>query len=285
MNTERLAATLTVLLVPLAAAARPHAVISLDRATLRLERGPSLGRRVFPVGVGRWSQAVPRSPVGTWHTGPDPDDRAYYLPARWLPAFHRGHPFLRLEARGRVRSRREHPFGIHGPVTPTLIWGQVSGGCIRMRANDARELYRFAARHPGMPVRIIRGPDRVAGVPVRPDPVGPEVPGCPEAAVGARRLTRIQLGGQVLVHDRTCGGVDHWYALELQGGDVIAVSLAHSGRLRVELYGIRAISTVARGKRGLTFRVPLAPRNRGNRYLRVVATSDVVPYTLQVTGL
>jgi hypothetical protein len=278
-----LAVALTALLVPLAAAARPHAVISLERSTLRLERGPSLGRRVFPVGVGRWSRKGPRSPVGTWLTGPDPGDRAYYLPARWLPAFHRGHPFLRLEVKGRERRRQAHPFGIHGPVTPSLIWGRVSGGCIRMRAADAKELYRFAARHPRMPVRIIRGPDLVAGVPVRPDPVRPDVPGCPEAAVGARRLRQLQLGGSI--HDRTCGGVDHWYALELQGGDVIAVSLTHGGALRAELYGIRAISTVARGVRGFTFRVPLAPRNRGNRYLRVVATSKVVPYTLQVTGM
>lgn len=260
-------------------------MISVEGATLRLE-GKQL-RRVFPVGVGRVEGGRgSRSPVGVWATGPDPSDREFYLETRREPAFHRGHPFLRLTVqRPDRRGGVTHPFGIHGPVTPSLIWGQVSAGCIRMRGRDARALYRFARRHPDLQVRIVAGPDMVGGKRVAPDPRGRRDPRCAEAALGVRRLRRIPLNSQV--HDRVCGGVDHWFAFELKGGDAISVRLLHGGGLRAELYGIRAISTVARGDRGFDFRVPHAPTNRGRRYLRIVSpprASRATPYTLELSG-
>ena len=260
-------------------------MISVEGATLRLE-GKRL-RRVFPVGVGRVEGGRSgRSPVGVWSTGPNPDAKQFYLETRLEPAFHRGHPFLRLTVRRPDRlGAVTHPFGIHGPVTPSLIWGQVSAGCIRMRGGDARALFRFARRHPGLQVRIVAGPDMAGGKRVAPDPRGPRDPRCAEAELGVRRLRRIPLNGQV--HDRVCGGVDHWFAFELKGGDAISVRLLHSGGLRAELYGIRAISTVARGGPGFDFRVPHAPTNRGRRYLRIVAPARVtgpIPYTLELSG-
>ncbi len=271
---------------PCLASPTPRIIISLQNATLRLEKGGEKGRRVFPVSVGRLERGAETTPTGTWHTGPDPRDRELYIPRRKLPAFHRGLPNLRLDLRGKVVDRRpSFPFGLHGPVTPTLIWGRASRGCVRMSARGIRALYRFAARHPSMPVTIIKGPDRVAGGKVAtPDPVSPVVKGCPETSTGARRLTRASVGEGS--HGRICGGVDHWYALELSGGDHLAFSLEHGGGLKLELYGIRGISTVARGKAGFGYRVPLARNNRGDRYLRVVAPRKMgrkaVPYKLMV---
>jgi hypothetical protein len=158
-------------------------------------------------------------------------------------------------------------------VTPTLIWGKVSAGCIRLRPKHIRELFRFARRHPRIRVQIIRGLDRVNGRPVE------------LSEGGVKRLRRLRVGGAV-VHDRVREGVDHWFALELRGGDAITVTLTHKGALRAELYGIRAISTVTNGKYGFSYLVPQVQKNRGNRYLRVVAPRrrTAVPYTLEVSG-
>ena len=267
-------------------APRPHMVISLQNATLRLERGKEGSRQVFPVSVGRLSAGKETTPLGTIHTGPNPRDRELYIPSRKLPAFHRGLPNLRLDLRGekKVQRRPSFPFGLHGPVTPTLIWGRASRGCVRMSARGIRALYKFAAKHPAMPVTIIPGPDQLPGGGVAsPDTVAPGSEDCPEASVGARRLTRLKAGKH---QDRSCGGVDHWYALELSGGDRLELKLAHGGGLSLELYGIRGISAVARGKRGISYKVPLARNNRGDRFVRVVARNKgagVVPYSLEVS--
>jgi hypothetical protein len=266
----------------------PRIVISLDRSTLRLEPGSGKKRRVYPVAVGRRTPGGQKSPLGTWFTGPDPKDRELYLPSRREPAFHRGLPFLRLEIRRRGRRdprRQERPFGIHGPVTPTLIWGTVTAGCIRMRPGHIRDLYRFAVRHPGMPVRVIRGPDRLGGRILEPDPERRARPDCPESALGVRRLRRIRTGRPL--HDRICG-VDHWYALELSGGDLVSVRLIQDGDLRVELFGIRAISAILAGRGGFDYKVPKVTKNRGDRYIRVVAPTGgnaagkPIPYVLKV---
>ena len=265
----------------------PRVVVSLTGCTLRLETGKGQNR-VFPVGVGRLTDRGQEGPLGTLHTGPDPRDRDLYLPRRRLPAFHGGLPYLRLDRRkSSGAGKMFRPFGIHGPVSPTLIWGRVSRGCIRLRPADIRLLYGVAVKHPSMPVTFIRQLDRVGGRPVSPDPVRPPLPGCPEAAAGARKLRRLATGAQI--HDRVCGGVDHWYSIPLQGGDVTSVRLRHGGGLRVELYGIRAISAIASGRRGFVHRIPLAHRNRGDRFVRVVASSGArkrrrfLPYTLSVT--
>lgn len=262
----------------------PRVVISLERQTLRLERGGKGGRVVFPVGLGRWTAAEIRGPRGTLFTGPDPTDRRFYLPKRNEPAFHRGLPFLRLDAPIKTPHGpgRRSLWGIHGPVTPTLVWGRVSAGCVRLQPEALAEVYRVALRHPRMPVTFLRGPDRVGGKLMRPTPRGAAPRTCPEAALGVRRLRRIRPGEPH--RHRVCGGVDHWFALELSGGDLVNVRLEHRGKLRVELYGIRAISSVARGKHGFAYRVPAVHNNRGDRLVRVVAPpGQIWPYTLTVS--
>jgi hypothetical protein len=158
-----------------------------------------------------------------------------------------------------------------------------------MRPDDLQLLYRVAVRHPGMEVRIIDEPDRVGDQTVQVERDARADPRCSEVAVGIRRLERIVTSTPL--HGRICGGVDHWYALELKGGDAVSVRLGHGGDLLVELYGIRAISTVAVGRFGFEHLVPVAHRNRGDRYLRVTTarrgegiSRRFLPYTLEVTA-
>jgi hypothetical protein len=263
------------------ALATPRIVVSIEQATLRIEQ-EGRADQIFPVGVGRDLRSSPSAPT-VMYTGSDPRDRSFYLPARHEPAFHRGLPYLRLDRRtGLAAGLPAHPFAIHGPVTPTLIWGTVSAGCVRMRPPDLARLYRFAIRHPGIKVSFVRGPDP-RGVSTLLTARERDTP-CPDTAIGLRRLRRI--GFDRPQHDRICGGVDHWYAVELRGGEAVTVRLQHGGRLRAELYGMRAISTVAEGQYGFEHRVPHAHRFRGARYLRILASrpaSAALPYTLSLT--
>jgi hypothetical protein len=265
------------------AAPGPQVVVSLESGTLRVETGA--GRRVFPVGVGRLLPDGKEPALGLFYTGPDPRDSRYYLAARHLPAFHRGLPFLRLDRRSGANPELagESLFGIHGPVTPTLIWGRVSAGCIRMQPHHLRWLYRFAVQHPVLQVRVLPGPDLLDGQAVSPPPERAAPADCPEASAGLRRLRRAALGGYL--HDRICGGVDHWYAVELKGGERLRARIQHRGALRVELFGLRGISQVAAGRFGFEHTIPPSYRDRGDRYLRITDTSDgsaAQPYTLEL---
>jgi hypothetical protein len=264
----------------------PMVVISHHGQTLRLQwDDPSVTRRVFPVGLARQAPGQALAPLGTFFTGPAPDDSTFYLSARQVPAFYGGLPFLRLVY---SQGQQRYPFALHGPITPTLIWGPISAGCVRLRPEDLRELYQVAVRYPSMPVTFLAGPDRLEDHPVELDR-RPELSlACPESKWGIRRLSRLGPGHEV--HDRLCGNIDHWYAIELKGGDALSVQVQHAGSLWVELYGPRAISIIAEGRFGLEFSVPCVQRNRADRYLRITARksesakerSAVIPYGLKV---
>lgn len=269
-----------------AGAAGPVAIVSLEGCTMRVETGR--GRRVFPVAVGRLLPDGSEPIKGRFYTGPDPADERFYTVARRAPAYLGGLPFLRLDRRsgGEAGSAAAEPrFGIHGPVTPTLIWGRVSAGCIRMRPQDLQWVFSFARSHPGLEIRILEHLDRVGEQPVAPDRGSPHRPDCPEAGLGLRRLRRAELGEHL--HDRVCGGVDHWWVFELKGGETLRARIQQAGFLRMELYGIRGISTVAAGRFGFDHTVPPADANRGDRYLRVTPgpgarPGAVFPYTMQL---
>jgi len=168
-------------------------------------------------------------------------------------------------------------------VTPTLIWGRVSAGCIRMQPHHLRWLYGFALRHPGLPLRVLPGPDLLDGEAVSPPAERAAPPDCPEAGLGVRRLRRAALGSYL--HDRICGGVDHWWAVELKGGERLRARVQHGGALQVELYGLRGISPVAAGRFGFEHSVPLTYRDRGDRYLRITdggGRAAAHPYTMEL---
>jgi hypothetical protein len=291
-RSRNLALLLTLVAARAAAAPAPKVIVSLEAGTLRVETGE--GRRVFPVGVGRLLPDGKEPALGLFYTGPDPRDSRYYLAARHLPAFHRGLPFLRLDRRSGAPSASRLPtpdselageslFGIHGPVTPTLIWGRVSAGCIRMQPQHLRWLYRFAVRHPALQVRVLPGPDLLEGQAVSPPAERAAPADCPEAGVGLRRLRRAALGGYL--HDRICGGVDHWFAVELKGGERVRARIQHRGALRVELFGLRGISQVAGGRFGFEHTIPPTFRDRGDRYLRITDPGGAAaqPYTLELS--
>ncbi|MCK5800179.1 MAG: L,D-transpeptidase [Deltaproteobacteria bacterium] len=172
-------------------------------------------------------------------------------------------------------------YGLHGPVTPSLIWGAVTAGCVRMRPLDLGRVFAFASKHPGTSIRYTR---EVISLRRRARGSRAAASYCPEATLGVRRLRAVSLGKPL--HDRICGGVDHWFSVVLQGGEIVSVSLQHRGALRLELYGIRAISPVARGTWALRHYVLQKPMNRGARYLRVVAPAHGTwSYTLSVRRL
>lgn len=243
----------------IAADARVTIVVSTSSQTLRVHR-PGQRSLLFPVAVSRQQEP----PTLRW-LGPDPADTRYYQPSRSKPALHGGHPFLRFAGASVT-------LGIHGPVTPSLIWGAVTAGCLRMRSADIRQLYGVARSSPGIRVRFTSAVEAAAGQ-LHQQRCGRHDTH-PTMAPRARRLRQLRLGRNV--RGSACDGVDHWFAVNLQGGDRLTVRLKHRGDLRLELYGIRAISRISRGRFSLNFVVPVARHNRGDRYLRVVAPEQSV---------
>lgn len=243
---------------PLAAApkpADPSAIISLTSATMRLADGT--GRTfIFPVAVGRPGS----TPTGTFRTGTDPRNGADYVDARRDPPVYGGQPFVRLSiGKGIVDGTARRPYGIHGPITPSLIWGAATAGCIRMRPADLKIFYRIAKRHPGMAITLTKEADRPAIAAInKNERLG--------KCAGLRPLHPEPRG---VVQGKLCTGAEQWFSLSLQAEQVLTLELNGDSRLRLELYGIRALTAVAGPVRNLSYRVPKAPKNRGARYIRV----------------
>ena len=274
------------LITTVLAAAGPTIWISHGSSTLRFSREAESGRRhdvVFPVGLNRRGSGK-LQPLGHLRTGANPADRRFFDPQRSAPWFHRGYPFVRLDRQTGWRGKRPlRPYGIHGPITPTLIWGPVSAGCVRMRPADLRRFFTLSRRYPNAKVIAMHARDRRAEAVLSRKGSAKD---CPEATLGVRRLETIGDGAQRV--DRVCGDVDHWYAVQLQRGDHLGVVLHHDGNLALELYGIRAISPVSGGRFSLHHTVPLAQYNRGPRYLRIFVpvarrkTTGTVSYSLHL---
>jgi hypothetical protein len=248
-------------LLPLSAVARPTIEISTSSHVMRVKSG-AVERR-FPVGLGRVLRSRSFEPQRTvWYTGPTASDRAFYISSRRKPAFYGGLPYLRLSPVRLLAGQRDlgyrraanSRYAIHGPVTPSLIWGAVSAGCVRMRAADLHWLYRLLVTHPSVRVAFTRR----AITPAK----GGTLP---------RRLGVLRIGRSV--SGRISKRRDHWFAVWLKGGDLLEAQLDHDGSLGIELYGIRGISSVARGQRGLRFRLPVRVKNSGYRFLRIYSRS------------
>ncbi|MBW2732678.1 MAG: L,D-transpeptidase [Deltaproteobacteria bacterium] len=258
---------------PLGARTRPWVRVSLTSHTVRIHSGDRPDA-LFPAAVGRLRGGRHLGPQGRWFSGPDARDPAFFIASRREPSFYEGLPQLRLTPvalRGRedpgYRRAAQRPFFIHSKVTPSLIWGAVTAGCVRVQTRALKQIYALARRSPSLLVFFSEEPD-----PLRP------------AGTGVQPLRVLKYGRWT--HGRLHGGVDHWFALDLQRGDVLSLTLGPSdGVVVMELYGIRAISPVARGELSLRYRVPLAASNRGFRYLRLVAPRGGASYALRAQTL
>lgn len=136
----------------------PAIVVSLQGLTCRVYDRDGTAEQVYPVGVGVRRESDQRSitPVGAFATHTNPKDGWFYIWERRVPQYFAGLPFLRIDARN---DEGYHTYGLHGPITELLVRGYVSHGCVRMRADDIRELFSIAYRAPGAPVIIREDPD------------------------------------------------------------------------------------------------------------------------------
>jgi lipoprotein-anchoring transpeptidase ErfK/SrfK len=131
----------------------PEIVVSLQGRTVHLfdrETGFSV---VYPAMVGyldRDGRSV--TPTGRFTTGPDVDDRWWYMERRTRPALFGGYPFLRITAKNR---RGKEVYGLHGPIhhhNPGR--GFMTRGCVRLAEQHILDLYEMVRRHPSTPVTI-----------------------------------------------------------------------------------------------------------------------------------
>lgn len=132
----------------------PEIIVSLDALNILLMDRATGYSRVYPTGVGKLgSSGYSYTPVGHFATGPDTNDNWWYMASRYYPSYYDGLPFLRLTT---LNSRGLATYGMHGPVTSSLIRGYVSSGCMRMAPEDIIELFWAVRNHPSTPVSIQR---------------------------------------------------------------------------------------------------------------------------------
>lgn len=140
--------------------AAPEVILSLDQLTLHLFDRATGFSAVYPIGVGiKNSHGESITPTGHFESGDDPGDGWWYVPRRWVPAYYGGLPFLRLTT---LNSKGYATYGIHGPITATLVRGYVSHGCIRMEKDDIVELFYLVRDHASTPITIQKEVERDA---------------------------------------------------------------------------------------------------------------------------
>ena len=138
----------------------PEIIVSLDQLTVHLFDRHTGFSEVYPTGVGVLnSNNRSVTPTGHFATGPDSTDAWWYIARRVAPAHFGGWPFLRLTTEN---SRGYNTYGLHGPITSTLIRGYVSHGCMRMNGADIVRLFYLVRYHPDTPVTIQRESERDA---------------------------------------------------------------------------------------------------------------------------
>ena len=135
----------------------PEIIISTDQLTLHIFDRETGFSRVYPIGAGVLnSDGLCITPTGHFASGPDISEYWWYIPRRSVPEYFGGFPFIRLTAEN---SRGQNTYGIHGPITESLIRGYVSHGCIRMEGLDVVEVFYLIRDHASTPVTIQREPE------------------------------------------------------------------------------------------------------------------------------
>lgn len=135
----------------------PEIIVSLDQLTVHIFDRETGFSEVYPAGVGTLNaDNVSISPTGHFTTSPDTSDSWWYIARRYVPEVFGGFPFIRLTAEN---SRGQNTYGLHGPITQTLIRGYVSHGCVRMAGDDVVKMFYMIRRHASTPVTIQREPE------------------------------------------------------------------------------------------------------------------------------
>ncbi|MDQ3366475.1 MAG: L,D-transpeptidase [Myxococcota bacterium] len=137
----------------------PEIIVSLDGLTVHLFDRATGFQAVYPAGVGTKTAGKSITPTGHFATGPNNADAWWYVNRRTVPDYFGGFPFLRLTARNTVGA---NTYALHGPITPDLIRGYVSHGCVRMASNDIIRLFWMVKPHESIPVTIQREVERDA---------------------------------------------------------------------------------------------------------------------------
>lgn len=138
----------------------PEVILSLDALTVHLFDRTTDFSRVYPAGVGvKDSRGESITPTGHFATGDDPSHGWWYVPRRWTPEYFGGFPFLRITAKN---SKGYATYGLHGPITQTLIRGYVSHGCVRMAKNDIVEFFYLLRDHASTPITFQKEVERDA---------------------------------------------------------------------------------------------------------------------------
>ena len=129
----------------------PEIIVSLDGLTVHLFDRDTGFQAVYPAGPGVLEHGKSITPTGHFATGADSSDPWWYVARRTVPAYFAGLPFLRLTA---VNQDGANTYALHGPITPQLIRGYVSHGCVRMAPHDIIDVFWMVKSHPSTPVTI-----------------------------------------------------------------------------------------------------------------------------------
>lgn len=122
----------------------PEIIVSLKGLTVHLFDRETGFSAVYPTGPGvLGSNGRSITPTGHYKTGSNASDSWWFAPRRTSPAYFGGLPFLRLTVRN---SAGVNTYGLHGPITKTLIRGYVSHGCMRMAAQDIINMFWMVKR-------------------------------------------------------------------------------------------------------------------------------------------
>ena len=130
----------------------PEIIVSLDGLTVHLFDRETGFNAVYPAGVGmKDSRGRSVTPHGHFKTSSNIADTWWYVARRTNPEYFAGFPFLRVTARN---SKGQNTYGLHGPITETLIRGYVSHGCVRMESQNIIDLFWMVRDHANTPVTI-----------------------------------------------------------------------------------------------------------------------------------
>lgn len=138
--------------------ARLKIIVSLKGLTMHVRCEKENFDKVYPVGVGvkdshgrSFTPTCQSRNVAAFRTHFNAKNKEFFMEHRYSPSHFGGFPFIRLNI---LNSDQDYTYGMHGPITQKTngAWylqrGFVSHGCMRMRPEDAIELYKLSVANP-----------------------------------------------------------------------------------------------------------------------------------------